>query len=444
MTEVAAAPAPAATWTRRTFSSLWVRNFRLFFIGQLISNSGNWLTIVAITLLVLHRTGSGVAVGLLAACQYGPLLVLSPFAGVIADRSDKRRLLYVTQGLEMLQSTVLAVLAFLPNVPLPWFFVVAAAGGCMLAFDNPARRTFVNEMVAPEQVPNAVTLYSAIVNLSRLIGPTVAAALVVTVGYGWCFTADAISYVAVLVALAMMRNRELRPVERTPRGRGQVRAGVRYVAGVPDLWITFLMLFVIGAVSYNFSVVFPIFVEKGLGGSDSDYALLYALFSAGAVVGTLVVARRTIVTLRTTVLGAAGFGSALVLMSVVPSLPWAFAVAALVGGTSVAYMTSTTALAQLRSEGQMIGRVLSLQTVLLIGTDADRRALARAARGLGRRPRPRLRRCGRRARRRRGRLGVGAPVQWLAGNQRRACARAIHVTFGALCHDHTLTADTRS
>ena len=361
-------PQAPAGWTRRTFSSLWVRNFRLFFVGQLISNSGNWLTIVAITLLVLHRTGSGVAVGLLAACQYGPLLVLSPFAGVIADRSDKRRLLYLTQGLEMAQSVVLALLAFLPHVPLGWFFAVAAAGGCMLAFDNPARRTFVNEMVAPQQVPNAVTLYSAIVNLSRLVGPTVAAALVVSVGYGWCFTVDAISYVAVLIALVMMRDGELRKVDRTPRGRGQVRAGLRYVAGVPELWITFLLLFIIGTVSYNFSVVFPIFVERALHGSDANFALVYAMFSAGAVVGTLVVARRTAVSLSTTITGAAAFGASLLAMSVVPDLAWAYPAAALVGGTSMAYMTATTALAQLRAEGGMVGRVLALQTMLLIGT----------------------------------------------------------------------------
>jgi MFS family permease len=209
------------SWTRRTFSALWVRNFRLFFFGQLISNSGNWLTMIALTLLVLHRTGSGVAVGLLAACQFGPMLLLSAWAGVIADRSNKRHLLYVTQSLEMAQSATLAVLAFLPDVPLPAFFAVAAAGGCMLAFDNPGRRSFVNEMVPAELVPNAVTLYSANVNLSRLFGPTLAAVLVATVGYGWSFTLDAVSYIAVLICLFLMHDDELRPAVRTPRGRGQ-------------------------------------------------------------------------------------------------------------------------------------------------------------------------------------------------------------------------------
>ena len=345
-----------------------MRNFRLFFIGQLVSNTGNWLTIVALTLLVLHRTHSGAAVGVLSACQYGPLLVLSPWAGVIADRSNKRHLLYVTQGLEMTQSAVLAVLAFVPHTPLWPFFVVAVAGGCMLAFDNPGRRSFVNEMVQPALVPNAVTLYSAIVNLSRLFGPTLAALLIVTVGYGWSFTVDAISYVAVLVALWAMRESELRPVIRTPRGRGQVRAGLRYVASKPELRITFVMLLVIGTLSYNFTVVLPLFVEHSLHGSDADFSLVYAAFSAGAVVGTLAVARRTTVSLRTVIVGGALFGVSMLALAVVPNVASAYPFAAFVGGTSVAYMTATTAIVQLQSDEQMIGRVLALQTVLLVGT----------------------------------------------------------------------------
>ena len=178
---------------QRTLWSLRSRNFRLFFIGQTVSNSGNWLTMVALTLLVLHRTESGVAVGVLLACQFGPILLLSPWAGVIVDRTDKRRLLVTTQVLEMVQSFVLAGLAFANEAPLAAFYVTAAAGGCMLAFDNPVRRTIVNEMVPLRDVPNAVTLYSAMVNISRIVGPALAGVLIVTVGYGWCFTIDAVS-----------------------------------------------------------------------------------------------------------------------------------------------------------------------------------------------------------------------------------------------------------
>jgi MFS family permease len=352
----------------RTFSSLRVRNFRLFFVGQLISNSGNWLTTVALTLLVLHRTNSGTAVGALAACQFGPILLLSAWAGLIADRSNKRRLLYLTQSLEMAQSFVLAALAFIPGVPLIVFFLVALGGGCLLAFDNPARRSFVSEMVPPEEITNAVTLYGAMVSLSRVIGPLAAGALIAGFGYGWGFVIDGVSYVVVIGALIMMRGSELRPSRPAPRGPGQIRSGLRYIRQVPELWISFITLLVIGVASYNFTVVIPLFVEHALHGTDTQYTEVYAAFSVGGILGTLAIARRTVVTLRAVISGAAGLGISLLILVVVPDVGWALPATALVGGTSVAYMTATTALAQLRSDRQMIGRVLALQTVLMIGT----------------------------------------------------------------------------
>src|SRR3954463_6710330 len=287
-----------ASWTRRTFSALWVRNFRLFFIGQLISNSGNWLTMVGLVLLVLHRTNRGLAVGLLTACQFGPILLLSPWAGVIADRSNKRRLLLLTQSLEMAQSFVLGALAFSHNAPLWAFYATALAGGTMLAFDNPARRSFVTQMVPPDDVPNAVTLYSALVNCSRIFGPALAGFLVVTVGFGWAFTLDAFSYIAVLAALLMMRTGELRPIPVTPRGKGQVREGIRYVRQLPDLYLPFVMLAVIGSLSYNFSVTFPLFVEHSLGSGDAAYTLLYSVFSVGSVIGAIIIADRKTIAVR--------------------------------------------------------------------------------------------------------------------------------------------------
>ncbi|HET9690877.1 MAG TPA: MFS transporter [Acidimicrobiales bacterium] len=352
----------------RTFSSLSHRNFKLFFWGQLVSNSGNWLTTVAVTLLVLHRTGSGADVGLLSACQFGPILLLSAWAGLVADRSNKRHLLYLTQTLEMLQSVALAGLAFWRHSPTWALFAVSLVGGCMLAFDNPARRSFVNEMVSEGHVTNAVTLNSAMVNLSRIAGPAIGGALIVSVGYGWCFAGDAASYLVVLAALAAMRDGELRRAPRTPRGPGQVRAGLRYVAATPVLRVSFVLLAVIGTASYNFTVVFPLFVERGLHGSDGGYTLVYSLFSAGAVVGTLAVARREAVGPRSMVAGAVAFGVAMVVLAVVPDLAWAYLVVVAVGGTSVAYMTATTAIVQLRADPQMVGRVLALQTVLMVGT----------------------------------------------------------------------------
>lgn len=362
------APLPATQSRPRTFQSLHHRNFRLFFFGQLISNSGNWLTIVGVVLLILHRTNSGLAVGAITACQFGPILLLSAWGGVIADRSNKRRLLFVTQTLEMVESFTLAILAFLPHAPTLAFYLTAAAGGCMLAFDNPVRRSFVTEMVGTEDVPNAVTLYSALVNASRIIGPAVAGLLIVSLGFGWAFTIDAISYVFVLLALWMMRPEELRRVPVTPKGKGQVREGIRYVAKIPELWVSFVMLAVIGTISYNFSVIFPLFIEKGLGGGDGAYTVVYAGFGFGALVAAIVVARRSYADFRRVVAGAASFGIAIAIFAAVPSVAFAVPVVLLVGATSVTYMTATTAIIQVRADPQMHGRVLALQSVLLIGT----------------------------------------------------------------------------
>lgn len=360
--------ASASSGLSRTFASLGTRNFRLLFIGQLISNSGNWLTNVSITLLVLDRTGSGSAVGWLAACQYGPILLLSIYAGSIADRMSKRKLLYWTQSLEMAESIVLAVLAFLPHTPTLLFFVVAAVGGCLLAADSPARRSFVRETVSADKVQNAVTLYSSMVNLSRIIGPALAGLLVTTIGFGWCFTVDAASYLVVLSALVAMRGSELRPALTAPKGRGQVRAGIRYVARTPELAVSFGMLVVIGLLSYNFTVTFPLFVEKGLHGSAVQYTLLYSCFSLGAVIGSFIVARRSTVTLRTIVVSSGFFGLTLLALGVVPNVSIGYAVAAVLGGCSISYQTATTALGQLRAEPQMVGRVVATQTVLQLGT----------------------------------------------------------------------------
>src|SRR5579871_2295821 len=211
--------------TADTFRSLQVRNFKLFFEGQLVSQVGNWLTLIAQTLLVFELTHSGVALGLLSAAQFGPVLILGPWAGLVADRSDKRRLLLVIQTIAMCQSFALAALAFTGHPPVLAIFGVALIGGVTVAFDNPARRAFVVEMVPPEDMNNGVSLNSALMTSSRVVGPALAGLLVVTVGFGWCFLVDALSYIAVLIALYMMRTEELHPAPVTPKAKGQVREG---------------------------------------------------------------------------------------------------------------------------------------------------------------------------------------------------------------------------
>jgi len=352
----------------RTFLSLRHRNFRLFFLGQLVSNTGNWLTNVALTLLILHLTNSGLAVGALTAAQFGPILLLSPWAGAIADRSDKRKLLFVTQTLEMCQSITLAVLAFMPHPPLGALYVTAAAGGVMLAFDNPLRRSFVTEMVQPEDRPNAVALYSAIVNTSRIFGPALAGVLVVTVGFGWCFAIDAATYIFVLIALGMMRPAELWRVAVPERAKGAVRAAMRYVAKMPHLRISFVTLAVVGTLGYNLNVELPLLVEHTLHRGDAAFTLLYTVFSVGALTSALIVAQRSLVRMKHILVGGASFGTALLLLAAVPNIETAIVVAFAVGVTSILYFTATTAIVQVEADPSMHGRILGLQSVLLIGT----------------------------------------------------------------------------
>ncbi len=367
-TSTPASTARTRTALGKTFQSLATYNFRLFFIGQLISNTGNQLTNVALILFVLKLGHSGLAIGALAACQFGPLVALSAWAGAVADRSDKRRLLLVTQGLEMAQSIALAALAFQPQPSLLLLYALAVLGGVLLAFDNPLRRSLVPEMVSKNDLPNAVVLYSTIVALSQVSGPALAGALIASVGFGWCFALDAVTYLAVIACLVMMRQRELyRQPPRARTGR-EVREGLRYVASVPRLWISFAMFAFIGVFSFNLRVALPLLVTGPLHGSEVAFTVLYAMLSCGAVVGTLIVARRRLVQLRHVVMGASAFGCAMLLLSFMPSVPAALPVAFFLGAASIVYMTASTTIAQVGTRSDMHGRVLALQTALIGGT----------------------------------------------------------------------------
>lgn len=354
--------------TGETFASLRIRNFRLFFAGQIVSQTGTWLGMVAQTLLVLHLTDSGVALGLLAAAQFGPVLVLGAWAGVVADRSDKRRLLLVVQSLAMLQSFAMGALAFMGDPPVAAIYAVAFAGGVLTAFDNPTRRSFVVEMVQRHDINNAVSLNSALMTGSRVIGPALAGLLVTTVGFGWTFVVDGLSYVAVLVALAMMRPSELHPSPALERAKGQVRAGLRYARSVPQLWMPLVMMAAIGTLAFNFQVVVPLFVTQDLGGTDQTFTLLFSVLSAGSLVGALVVARRTDTTVTRVGLTAVAFGLSMAMLAVAPNQAVAFVVGPLIGVASIAFMTSCTALVQTEAAPEMRGRVLALQAMVFLGS----------------------------------------------------------------------------
>jgi MFS family permease len=352
----------------QTFISLRNRNFRLYFIGQFISNTGSWLTNVAIILLVLHITRSGVAVGAITAFQCAPLLLLSAWGGAIVDRVDKRRFLILTQSLAMCISIALAVVAFLPHPSVVSLFILAFLGGVQAAFDNPLRRAFISEMVQPEDLPNAVVIYSVLFNTSRIFGPALAGLLVVTVGYGWCFSIDAATFLAVLYCLYLMRPGELLRHPRLPHVKGAVRAGVLYVTSMPTLWISFVMLTAVFLLSYNFSTTLPLFVTRSLHSSDSVFTLLYSTFGLGAVVSGLIVARRRMVQLRHIIYSAFAMGVFMIVLAFMPGVISSVAAVFLVGASAIVFLTASTAIVQLEGKPEMCGRVLALQTVVMNGT----------------------------------------------------------------------------
>jgi MFS family permease len=354
---------------RDTFRSLHTRNFRLFFTGQLISQVGNWLTLVAQTLLVYRLTDSGVALGILMAAQFGPILILGPWSGLVADRSDKRKLLLIVQSIAMLQSFALAALAFTGHPPLLAIYGVAFVGGITLAFDNPARRAFVTEMVEEDDINNAVSLNSALMTASRVVGPAVAGLLVITAGFGWCFAIDGISYLAVLYSLWRMRPSELHRGPVTPKAKGQIREGLRYAKSVRELWVPLTMMAIVGTLAYNFQVVFPLFASRDLGAGEDDfvYTALFSIVSIGALIGALIAARRKVIDIHSVGAAAIGYGAALMLMTFAPNRWVAYAIGVLVGLGSIAFLTASTAIVQIKSDPHMRGRVLALQAMLFLG-----------------------------------------------------------------------------
>jgi MFS family permease len=304
----------------------------------------------------------------MAACQFLPVLLFGVWTGLVADRSDKRKLLIIVQSFAMLQSFALATLAFMHHAPIGAFYAVALAGGFATAFDNPARRAFVVEMVPKDQVQNAVSLNSAMMTGSRIFGPALAGLLISTVGFGWCFLVDGVSYIAVIAGLWMMRPAELNRSIPAPKSPGQIRAGLRYARSVPELWVPLTMMTIVGTLAFNFTVVMPLFVKRTLHGTDTSFTLIYSAVSVGSVLAALYAARRSRATLRHVTIAAAAFGITLLAFASAPNLASAFPLGVGMGFGSMLFMTSATAIVQMRADPAMRGRVLALQAIVFLGT----------------------------------------------------------------------------
>ncbi|MGN6693002.1 MAG: MFS transporter [Aquihabitans sp.] len=351
-----------------TFRSLKHRNFRLFFGGQLVSQTGTWLSMIAQILLIRQLTDSGFLLGSLGVFMFGPLLVLGPWAGAVADRADKRKLLTILQAAAMAQSFALGILVLSGHASIGAVYALATVQGVITAFDNPVRRSFVVEMVTPEDLPNAVSLNSAIMTGSRVFGPAIAGALVLTVGYGWPFIIDGFSYLAVIGSLLMMRSDELFRSAPQPHRRGQVAEGLRYIRSEPNLLVPLIMMAIIGTFAFNFQVTVPLMVSGPLDGGTGTFTLLFSVLSLGSLIGALATARRSTVSPQQLVQAAGAFGVAMVLLALAPNLGVAFPVAVLLGLASIAFMTTSTAIVQLLAGAEYRGRVLAIQGMVFLGS----------------------------------------------------------------------------
>ncbi|MBA3413924.1 MAG: MFS transporter, partial [Chloroflexia bacterium] len=276
----------------RTFSSLRIRNYRLYVLGQGISLSGTWMQTIAQGLLVLRLTGSGTALGIVVALQTLPILLFGPWGGVIADRFPKRRILYVTQVASAVLALGLGLLIATDLIELWMLYGLALALGLVNTIDNPTRQTFVLELVGREELSNAVSLNSTQINLARVIGPALAGGLVATVGLAACFLVNGLSFLAVILVLRRMRAEELRPAPIVARAKGQLAEGFRYVRATPLVFNTLVMMAIIGTFTYEFQVILPLFSEFTFGDGESGYAAMTAAMGVGAVVGGLVTAGR--------------------------------------------------------------------------------------------------------------------------------------------------------
>ncbi len=352
----------------RTFTSLSVPNYRRYFAGQLASISGNWMQTVAEMWLIVKLTGSGTAVGLTAGLQFLPILLFGAWGGLLADRFPKRRLLSITQPAMAVPALALWALTATGHVEAWMVFALVLVRGSVNALDNPARQSFVVEMVGSDRVVNAVALNSVIVHSSRIIGPALAGAVIALLGVAPCFLVNGLSFFVMLVALRTMDPRALSAPRPVARRGGELRGALRYVRGTPELLIPLAMMAVVGTVSFNFQVLLPLLADFTWHGSASTYAALTAAMGVGSVAGALAAGARGRVTPRLIVAASFAFGVAELLVAAAPSLWIQLACLVPLGAASVTFAAGVNSTLQIAVEPAMRGRVMALYSVVFLGS----------------------------------------------------------------------------
>ncbi|MEO3750656.1 MFS transporter [Streptomyces sp. B6B3] len=350
-----------------TFSSLRIRNYRIYFLGSSISNIGTWMQRIAQDWLVHTLTGSAAAVGITMALQFLPMLLFGLYGGVLADRVNKRRLLLGTQAAMGITGLALAALTLSGQVNVYHVYALALVLGLITVVDNPTRQVFVTDIVGPRLLRNAVSLNSANFQSARLIGPAVAGFVITTVGSGWAFLCNGLSFIAPIIGLLLMRPAELVPAERAPRRKGQLMEGLRYVGGRPDLLWPIVLLGFVGTFGFNFPVFVIAFTDHVFHADADTYGLLNTLMAAGSVAGALLAARRGGRRMRFTVLTGALFGVLLFAAALAPNFLVFALLMAPIGIAGMTFVVTANSGLQMASEPAMRGRVISIYMMVFVG-----------------------------------------------------------------------------
>lgn len=354
----------------RTFASLGYFNYRLWFAGALVSNVGTWMQRVAQDWVVLTvlTADSGVAVGVVTALQFLPFLILGPFSGVLADRIAPRRLLIITQAASAFLGIALGVLVLSGHVELWHMYAFAFALGVASAFDMPVRQTFVSALVPQESLPNAVGLNSASFNTARLVGPALAGFAVAGIGSGWVFIINGLTFVATIIALLFMRVGELTPFRRAPRAPGQIREGIQYVRGRPELVVVMVVVSTVAMMGLNFQLTSAMMARIEFGRGAEDYGVIGSVLAIGSLSGALLAARRPKIRLRLILGSALLFGLASAVMASMPTYPLYLVSCMAVGFASLTMLTSANAYIQTTTPAHVRGRVMALYSMMLMGS----------------------------------------------------------------------------
>jgi MFS family permease len=360
----------AFTLRARTFRSLRRhRNYRIFFTGQLVSLAGTWMQNVALAWLVIELSGSALAIGALAFWRFVPFTLFGLVAGVVADRIESRKLVMTTQAAAMAISIALAVVTLTDTASLPLVYVLAALGGIALAFDAPGRQSLTFQMVGPRELPNAVALNSGLFNGSRVIGPAIAGLVIAAVGTGLCFVLNAVSFLAVLTALALVREQELRTVEKDPSARvvDGLRRAFAYAWNDPQLRLVLAVVTVVSTVGFNFHVLVPLLAADTLHVGPEGFGFLSAAFGVGALAGALAAATFRHASWRLFAIGTASFGVFALLLAPVQNAYLAGVLLVGIGVSFTLFTANANALVQLAAPDHLRGRLIGVYLFAFVG-----------------------------------------------------------------------------